>query len=372
MTGVLMEELVEEVLLRFPPDDPASLVRAALVSKPWCRLIAGRGFRRRFRELHLHRAAAPMLGFICNVLGAASARLVPTLTTSCLPRADHHGWRALDSRDGLVLLCNANCSDIVEMEPFDPFVVWNPITGEHLQLPYLPLERCAPPGPFFFNATVLCAGAGSDDDACDHLDGSGHGGRFLVVFVGTYADGLFTYVYSSESGAWSEPSSMADHPHDMLDSVPAAMVGTAVHFMFKCSMRMLKFDLATRENSVQGKLGFTRAEDYKLYLWSSMEVVGGHGGVEWTRDRVIELNSLLPADALLTPPDVVGCVHGCGVVLVGTGDGFFRIDLKLNQADDDVDTGYGHCFFIVVPYTGFYFPGTYNLAYLFILPVFRI
>ena len=47
-----LEELVEEVLLRFPPDDPASLVRAALVSKRWCRLISGRGFRRRFREFH--------------------------------------------------------------------------------------------------------------------------------------------------------------------------------------------------------------------------------------------------------------------------------------------------------------------------------
>ncbi|KAL6647172.1 hypothetical protein ACP70R_014609 [Stipagrostis hirtigluma subsp. patula] len=30
----LMEEIVEEVLLRFPPGDPASLVRAALVCKP--------------------------------------------------------------------------------------------------------------------------------------------------------------------------------------------------------------------------------------------------------------------------------------------------------------------------------------------------
>ncbi|TVU01199.1 hypothetical protein EJB05_53358, partial [Eragrostis curvula] len=57
---VLMEELVEEVLLRVPPDDPATLVRAALVCKPWCRLVSGRGFRHRFRELH---RTPPMLGF---------------------------------------------------------------------------------------------------------------------------------------------------------------------------------------------------------------------------------------------------------------------------------------------------------------------
>jgi hypothetical protein len=47
-----MEELVEEILLRFPPHEPACLVRAALVCKRWCRLVSGPGFRRRFREFH--------------------------------------------------------------------------------------------------------------------------------------------------------------------------------------------------------------------------------------------------------------------------------------------------------------------------------
>ncbi|TVU40382.1 hypothetical protein EJB05_13845 [Eragrostis curvula] len=48
----LMEELVEEILLRFPPDDPARLFRAAVVCKAWCRLISGAAFRRRFRKIH--------------------------------------------------------------------------------------------------------------------------------------------------------------------------------------------------------------------------------------------------------------------------------------------------------------------------------
>ncbi|KAL6647168.1 hypothetical protein ACP70R_014605 [Stipagrostis hirtigluma subsp. patula] len=60
----LMEELVEEILLRFPPNDPASLVRAALVCKPWRRLVSDPGFRRRFRLFHRN---PPMLGFLCNV-----------------------------------------------------------------------------------------------------------------------------------------------------------------------------------------------------------------------------------------------------------------------------------------------------------------
>nr|CAB3455562.1 unnamed protein product [Digitaria exilis] len=54
-----MDELVEEVLLRSPPDDPAHLARAALVCRRWCRILTGPGFRRRFRE---HHRSPPMLG----------------------------------------------------------------------------------------------------------------------------------------------------------------------------------------------------------------------------------------------------------------------------------------------------------------------
>lgn len=63
-----MVELVEEVLLRFPPADPASLVRAALVCRRWRRIVTGPRFRRRYRDLHLHRGRGgshpPMLGFL--------------------------------------------------------------------------------------------------------------------------------------------------------------------------------------------------------------------------------------------------------------------------------------------------------------------
>ena len=34
-----MEEIVEEILLRIPPDEPAHLVRAALVCKAWRRTL---------------------------------------------------------------------------------------------------------------------------------------------------------------------------------------------------------------------------------------------------------------------------------------------------------------------------------------------
>nr|CAB3451738.1 unnamed protein product [Digitaria exilis] len=62
---MLMEELEEEVLLRFPPHEPTLLVRVCLVCNRWRRLVCGSAFRRRFRELH---RTPSMLGFACNIL----------------------------------------------------------------------------------------------------------------------------------------------------------------------------------------------------------------------------------------------------------------------------------------------------------------
>ncbi|CAL5034526.1 unnamed protein product [Urochloa decumbens] len=295
----LMEEIFEEVLLRFPPDDPASLVRAALVSKRWCRLIAGGRFRRRFRELH---RAPPMLGFICNVF--MKVRNV----------GRQHKARAWE-------------------DWLHPFVVWDPVTGEELQLPSLPMARCRS-FPVSFNAAVLCAGG--------HLDG-----HFLVVFVGMYNDEMVAYEYSSEAGAWSEPT-ILQHLHEYVDLGPTAVMGNAVYF--ELGTRILKFDLGTRETSLidmpftpleriilvttdEGRLGFTMVDyNCKLYLWS-MEVVG--------------------------PGDDVGAIF------VGTKDGFYTIDLKSNQTkkvgrglacmkNSNEDIFYGRKY--VVPYTSFLFP----------------
>ncbi|GJN10438.1 hypothetical protein PR202_ga28532 [Eleusine coracana subsp. coracana] len=158
----LMVELVEEVLLRFPPDDPASLVRAALVCKEWHRIVAGLGFRRRFRE---HHRTPPMLGVLCDLREGKGlhyvSRFIPT--SPCPPHAAHYGWRTLDARHGRVLRC---C-----LPWFDRLEVWEPVTGEHCELFNMPFLKT-----LSFNAAVLCSAHG----ACDHLDCQ-HG--FLVVLV---------------------------------------------------------------------------------------------------------------------------------------------------------------------------------------------
>ncbi|CAO1939902.1 unnamed protein product [Urochloa humidicola] len=100
----LLDELVEEVLLRFPPDDPASLVRAALVCKLWCRIVSTAAFRRRYREFH---RTAPLLGVLCHSSGRyeddrPTSRIIPT--SSFHPAYTiRDGWRAVDARQGRVL-----------------------------------------------------------------------------------------------------------------------------------------------------------------------------------------------------------------------------------------------------------------------------
>ena len=100
--AALTDDLIEEILLRFPPEEPELLVRTALVSKRWFRLISDPGFRRRFRELH---RAAPMLGFFCN--DYLTSRFVPT-SSAPLPHAIRGDWRPVDARHGRVLLSAAS------------------------------------------------------------------------------------------------------------------------------------------------------------------------------------------------------------------------------------------------------------------------
>ncbi|RLM85708.1 hypothetical protein C2845_PM04G01290 [Panicum miliaceum] len=140
MAPPLPEELVvDEALVRFPPDDPASLVRAALVSTRWCRLISGahHGFSRRYRDLH---RSPPLLGFLCNRFHAAGARFVPTSSFHRRlrpPSADRHrDWRAVHSCHGRVLLHDASYSwSDGDYRDNDLLVVWDPITDEQRELP---------------------------------------------------------------------------------------------------------------------------------------------------------------------------------------------------------------------------------------------
>jgi len=346
----LMDELVEEIIVRLPPTEPANLFHAALVCKPWCRLISGPRFRRRFGELH---RTPPMLGFLCNRIDVS--RFVPTGAFRP-PHADHRGWNAIDARHGRVLFRTSGWGP-------RRLLIWNPVTGEERQLPLV--------GPLLardWNAAVLCAAGG----ACDHLNC--HRGPFLVVLVATGDEHITLRVYSSETGSWSEPTYVAQFPNYKVDKLAVpAIVGNALHFVIDSSRRILKYDLATRETYVflqppvsygyhttimtmeDGVLGVARMKGLSLSLWSWE--AKSDGGMGWAQIRAIDLAKLLSVNAHSVCSDFVVFAHGVGIFFVGTDDGLFSFDLKSGQVRKicEGDRRYNDIRG-VVPYMSFYTP----------------
>jgi len=105
---------------------------------------------------------------------------------------------------------------------------------------------------------------------------------------------------------------------------------------------ILKYDLAAGDSSFieisggyanfavlmtmeDGELEFARVEESSLFLWE-MEEVDPEGDDGWL--RVIELEMMLPDDALPMSSYFLGLVHGIGLFYVGTDDGLFTMDPK--------------------------------------------
>ncbi|TVU07451.1 hypothetical protein EJB05_47508, partial [Eragrostis curvula] len=326
-----MDELVEEVLLRLPPDDPASLIRATLVCRRWCRFFSDAGFRRRFRIFH---RTPPMLGLYC----AGVSTFIRT--SSCPPISYPHNFDVIDVRHGRVLLTPCD----IRGPWMNVLVVWDPITDEQRELPLLPSSWDLVPSSVGWNASVLCASNGN----CDHLD-CNHG-AFLVVLVITVSDLIYVYTYSSDAGTWSKPATtqgLADGPIDWHWRPNNAVVGNALYVQFRYSKSFLKFDLATRGMSMihpptsrhyehtilvateSDGLGFANVKNDKLYLWLGNASPEGHVG--WTQSRVIDFKTLLPSSAY-SKYDVAGFAHGVAIIFMRVNDEIYTFDLNSCKA----------------------------------------
>ncbi|CAN6181449.1 unnamed protein product [Urochloa humidicola] len=352
----LVDELLGEILLRIPPEEPAHLVRAALVSKPWLRVVSDPAFRRGYRERHRR---PPLLGFVHNQFDKGSIpRFVSTIASPCSsPALGCSTWWALDSRHGRVL--------IHRFGPFD-LVVWDPITGDqqHLPLPHYPHAYCT--------GAVLCAKAG-----CDHLDCTG--GPFVVVFVGSDDEegGTWASVYSSETPGWSArvtadfSASTAVDLHSYIEMKPSVLIGNALYFTLELGKATLKYDLAGQSLTVvdapeidgemltgifmaaeDGGLGFASIEGDDLHLWSW---TGDGNTAGWKLGRIIQLQSLLPDRNPKFSHEVVGFAEGTDIVFVETPEaGVFTLDLKSEQARKVGEPG---GYYSVMPYMSFCCPG---------------
>ncbi|XP_006653311.1 uncharacterized protein LOC107304061 [Oryza brachyantha] len=362
VTDSLAPELLSEILLRLPPDDPGHLFRASLVCKAWLRAVCDPCFLRRYRAFH---GSPPLLGLLhrLQVLqGDPAPRLARTTAVPLSP--DPAFRRALDCHHGRVLL-HASDDDWY-------FIVWDPVTGEQHRLP-------EPGIPWLiYSAAVFCPVGG-----CDHLDC--HGGPFRVVFVATDDDDelVKATVYSSESGAWSTPI-ILDYvsPQQRLQDIYSgelfapyvlprrgALVGDVIYFTlrkkdstiieYNWNMNCIsKIDGPARDvyavalmEMENGSLGFACIQGSSLYVWSRK--VNSEGAAEWVQCWVIELEKMIPVANGDRKPFVVGSAEGLGLVFVSTGVGLFTIELKSKQVKKVEEPG---VYYSVLPYMSFYTP----------------
>ncbi|KAK1678242.1 hypothetical protein QYE76_039090 [Lolium multiflorum] len=342
-----MVELVEEILLRLPPDEPASLVRAAVVCKPWCSLISSHRFRRLYRDFH---KTPPMLGFFhdrstrspgCVSLTPREPLFTSASTKGFSPLDPEGNYVVYDCRHGRVLLQKIRGNYYAEVDDNDctKFLVWDPMTGSQLPL--------VTPVPFFGSAlAVLCAVGGCDHGAC-------HMGPFFVVYISIDEDedgdeGAWVYVYSSKTSKWRERGSVfLGTPHYSLSWVfvlgSEALYSLVTVTYPEAAHQVVKYDLGDNSLSVfdippmvadcslppalvtaeDGGLGLAHLDKFSLHMWSYDD-----GVAAWTHNRVIDLKKLLPIGDHMISPKVVGSVEGTRTIFVLTDLGVHMIDLS--------------------------------------------
>jgi hypothetical protein len=228
----LIPDAVAEILLRLTPEDPAGLVRASAVCKPWLRTLTDPAFLRRYRAFH---GTSRVLGFLHNPIDRRRERFVPT--TALRPHAAaHRTCVVIDCRHGRALLYDYGSGE---------FVVWDPVTGRERRIPDEAPDVCT-------HHSVLCAaGPGCDHSTCG-------GGPFLLASVGVHCGAIyedeenegmhcFAYgcCYSSETGETSAQTDLyLEHEHNQcfLDGRPTVLVGGAL-YLVEDSGKLLRYDL---------------------------------------------------------------------------------------------------------------------------------
>ncbi|KAL6880423.1 hypothetical protein ACP4OV_011988 [Aristida adscensionis] len=354
----LNSDLIEMILLRLPPDDPALLFRSTMVCSEWRDLLTNIAFAGRYRALHVN---PPLLGVLVNAEDDFAARFIPTC--SFRPRTLHHpGCHALDARDGRVLFYRAAEGDLL---------IWDPITDEARTVPF-PRFEGADLESTSFHAAVLCAGRGCRDRLVCHCR---RRVGFRVAFVATAPDDedlIFCCIYSSEEVAWNEPLSLSNYQDLVIDGTArAAFLGTTLYFIANSEdVRMiLAYDMdrprfsffpapqvpAIRSAipvSARGRLLFAAMEGARLRLWLREAGAARSRAPAWVALGPIALP--FPTPALDLNPDVVGFAERVAVFLVTTDHGLYTARLRPRREMKPVVAGARAPG--AIPYTSFYTP----------------
>ncbi|KAF2926097.1 hypothetical protein DAI22_06g101300 [Oryza sativa Japonica Group] len=357
----LRDDVLAEIFSRIPPDDPAILVRVSAVCKPWRRLLSGRIFLSRYHALHL---APPILGFFCEEKALTGPFSSFVRTTSFRPIIPDRGG---GGGDGWLIPCDSRHGRALFItQPPLQLLVLDPITGMERPL-------CAP-------AAVLCA-----VDGCGHHDC--HGRAYRVALVGTDVAGGATHaaVYSSETYAWSDPTSIDHHPNARVQARrPSVLVGNArLYFLCDNNTSIVEFDMATMTLSVipspplagpgheevcgallvtaeGGGLGFAAIlkQSRTLHQWSKEEATNQWKHLKHVRD----LEHLLPYTVGVHLHDPFSRMSNLligfadGVIVVRTHDGVFTVELGSSRPPKKVSRR--SAIVAAFPYLSFCTPGT--------------
>ncbi|XP_037444260.1 uncharacterized protein LOC119312623 isoform X2 [Triticum dicoccoides] len=355
----LLDELVEEILLRLPPEDPACLLRASVVCKAWSGIVSRPGFRRRLHEIH---GVPPVLGFLHNWKDDFIPRFISTTASSfSLAAPDRRAWRALDCRHGRALFFPQGFGGL-------ELLLWEPMTGAQQRIPVPAAFKCDYP-----TAAVLCAA-----DGCDHRDCLGGPFRvvFLFVVVVDEETSICSFsIYSSETGAWGELTSVQctlDFSIEFTESYSVLVDRSVLYFTSdgdaSCAS-VVEYDLASHNLTVfglpdrdyghayslvlveDGGIGVIQYLDTQLKLWT--REASAEAG--WVLNRVMCLENSLPMNALLHAVQVLGFAEEANVIFVNTVVGIYTIELQSGHVREVCsDTDRGFC--SLIPVVSFYTP----------------
>ncbi|KAF7105254.1 hypothetical protein CFC21_106084 [Triticum aestivum] len=355
----LPEELVEEILFRIPPNEPAGLLRASLVCKSWSQAVSHRGFRRCLHDFH---GAPPVLGFLHDWDDEDIPDFISaTVSPFSLAVPDRWLWQAVDCRHGRALFL----SDDPDAEEL---LVWEPITGSQQRVPVPVMSDIGRT-----TAAVFCTA-----DGCDHCNC--HGGPFCVVFVFSVDsedpdDGEYdtaACVYSSETGAWGELTLMHGEFYMHFTYYSSVLVGDSLLYFVTDGGLILEYDMAMHGltwfkapyscyskgipsyilmPAEDGGLGLVEELDPHLQLWSREMT-----DARWIPSRIINLGSLSLNGAQMgavCPVHVLGFAEGVSVIVVTTAAGLFTVQIQSEEITRVCDDhGYGD----LIPVVGFYTP----------------
>ncbi|CAN6213005.1 unnamed protein product [Urochloa humidicola] len=311
----LIDDVTAEILLRLPPDEPEHLFRAALVCKPWLRVICDLAFRRRYRAFH---GAPPLLGLLHRLQHR-------------VPEPKGIPWLIYT---GAVLCAIAGCNHLNCHG--GPFRVVFVATHDY---------KSTVMASVYSSETGEWSEPASLDDGCEvyaqHVqDALADRGYSYVPYVQPRRCTLIGDVYFTLR--WCNAIVMYNWASNCL-----SMINPPSHDAYDIALMVME----------DSTLGFACTKGSCLYLWSRK--VNSEGAAEWVPRKAIELETIMPVPNSWDKSFVAGFAEGVDVIFISSDVGLFTIELKSRNARKLAEP---RQYFSVLPYMSFYTPDRDRLA----------